>query len=112
MVAAVLDVLIVLAMTLSEPRRNRTGDMRATTDICRRYQRTCSDRPRTTTTISESNELRTASPSFLPTLDATIPKTANGTRATTQSSTFINNSKPIVSRSTTTLNEVSPFAFC
>ena len=49
-------------------------------------------------------------PSFWPTLEATIPKTASGTRATTQSKTFISSSKPIVSRSTTGWNDVSPRA--
>ena len=65
MVAAVLEVLIVLAMTSSEPRRNRSGDIRATTAICSRYQTTCSDSPRTTTRISQIERGEDLQPFFL-----------------------------------------------
>ena len=77
-VAAVLAVLTVLAITLSDPRRNRTGDIRATTHIWSRYQTTWIASPTTTTTISQINEAKTRIPSFWPTLAATIPKTASG----------------------------------
>ena len=83
--------------------RNRSGDIRARTHIWSRYQITWIASPPTTTTISQISEAKTRIPSFWPTLAATIPKTASGTRATTQSNTFIKSSKPIVSRSTTTL---------
>src|SRR3954452_20457340 len=86
-VAAVLAVLKVLAITSDAPRRNRTGDIRATTAITTRYHTTWHDRPATTTTISQMSARKTSIPSFWPTLDATTPKTARGTRATTQSRT-------------------------
>ena len=110
-VAAVLAVLMVLAMTFRAPGGERRGDIRASNHICKRYHDTWVASPSATTAISQISDWKTFIPSFWPTLEATIPKTANGTSATTQSSTFIKSSKPIVSRSTTTWNEVSPRAF-
>ena len=98
-VAAVLAVLKVLAITFSAPRRNRAGDILATTDIWNKYHTTWRAKPRTTTRISQINEAKTCMPSFWPTLAATMPKTASGTSATTQSKTFIINSNPMVSKS-------------
>ena len=94
-VAAVLDVLIVLAMTSSDPSRNRHGAIFATTAIWSKYHITWIARPSTTTRINQSKESRNLSPSFLPTIDATIPKTARAHSATTHRSTFISSSKPI-----------------
>src|SRR5947209_3232677 len=78
MVAAVLAVLNVLAITSSAPLRNRTGDIRAKTAIWSRYHVTCKHSPATTTTISQMSDWKTFIPSFWPTLEATMPSTANG----------------------------------
>ena len=56
-VAAVLAVLIVLAITFKDPRRNRRGDIRATAHIWNRYQMTWTESPPTTTAISQINEV-------------------------------------------------------
>ena len=112
MVAAVLAVLNVLAITSDAARRKRHGEIRAKTIICARYHVTWQASPASTTTISQRSDWKTRSPSFWPTLDATTPKTASGTRATTQSKTRIKSSKPTVSRSTTARYAVSPRARC
>ena len=64
MVAAVLAVLNVLAMTSSDPRRKRAGDIRAKTAIWSRYHITWQTRPTTTTTISQMRDWKTFIPSF------------------------------------------------
>ena len=95
-VAAVLAVLNVLAITSSDPRRNRKGDIRAKTNSTSEIPEDLAGQARSTTTISQISDWKTWIPSFWPTLDATTPKTASGTSATTQSRTRINSSKPTV----------------
>src|SRR5262249_42380910 len=99
-VAAVLAVLTVLAITSRAPRRNATGDRPRRTSIVTRYQATWHTRPTTTTTISQIKDWKPRTPSFRPTTDATTPNTASGTRATTQRSTRMSSSNPRVSKST------------
>src|SRR5258708_17358733 len=70
-VAAVLAVLNVLAMTSSAPRRNRNGDILATTAICERYQMTWIASPSTTAAISQISQADTYLPSLRPVRDPT-----------------------------------------
>ena len=96
-----LAVLIVLAITRSRTRGETAGGTSARppwpsgtgtrTDLDREPPDDHDDQP------DQRGEDPHSPPSW-PTLEATIPKTANGTRATTQSKTFIKSSKPIVSR--------------
>ena len=89
-VAAVLAVLKVLAMTSSAPRRNRKGDIPASTSICTRYQVTWSRQPQRDDRDQPDQRVEDRHPLLL--ADDSRPRPRRppaATRATTQSSTFI-----------------------
>ena len=59
---------------VERPRRNRQGDILATSRHLQQIPDDLDRQPKTTTTISQINEPKTCMPSFLPTMDGDDPE--------------------------------------